>query len=77
MTAAYPLPTTAPLSALGSIDVTNARFKADPFPFYARLRAEAPVFPVTIRLRGKQRATMMCSACSRTINDLSKIAATR
>jgi cytochrome P450 PksS len=59
MTAAYPLPTTAPLSALGSIDVTNARFKADPFPFYARLRAEAPVFPVTIRLRGKQRAWLV------------------
>ncbi len=53
----YPLSTTAPLSALGPIDVTDARFKADPFPFYARLRAEAPVFPVTVR--GKQRAWLI------------------
>jgi cytochrome P450 PksS len=59
MTTAYPIPATTPLSAFGSIDVTDARFKADPFPFYARLRAEAPVFPVTIRLRGNQRAWLV------------------
>src|SRR5690242_2019332 len=28
------------------VDVTDATFKANPFPFYAQLRAEAPVFPV-------------------------------
>lgn len=48
---------TAPLRSLTSIDITDARFKADPFPFYARLRAEAPVFPVTVR--GKQRAWLV------------------
>ncbi len=30
------------------IDVTDAAFKANPFPFYAQLRAEAPVFLVTL-----------------------------
>ena len=30
------------------IDVTDATFKANPFPFYAQLRTEAPVFPVTL-----------------------------
>lgn len=34
---------------LACVDVTDPGFKADPFPFYARLRAEAPVFPVTLR----------------------------
>ena len=29
---------------LGSPDLSSPRFKADPFPFYARLRAEAPVY---------------------------------
>lgn len=32
---------------LSAVDVTAPAFKADPFPFYARLRTEAPVFPVT------------------------------
>jgi cytochrome P450 PksS len=48
---------TAPLSALASIDILDASFKANPFPFYARLRAEAPVFPVTV-IR-KQRAWLV------------------
>jgi cytochrome P450 PksS len=30
------------------INITSAAFKADPYPFYARLRAEAPVFRVTL-----------------------------
>ncbi len=30
------------------VDVTDAKFKANPFPFYAQLRAEAPVFSVTL-----------------------------
>jgi cytochrome P450 PksS len=29
------------------VDISSAAFKADPFPFYARLRATAPVHPVT------------------------------
>lgn len=36
-----------------SVDITAPAFKADPFPFYARLRAEAPVFPVAVRGRGR------------------------
>ena len=30
------------------VDLTSPEFKANPFPFYARLRAEAPVYPVTL-----------------------------
>src|SRR2546428_4819022 len=41
------------------VDVTNAKFKANPFPFYAQLRAEAPVFPVTIPMPTKQRAWLV------------------
>ena len=44
MTLTFPLSPSAPLSTLSNLDITDARFKADPFPFYARLRAEAPVF---------------------------------
>ncbi len=29
-------------------DLADARFKANPYPFYARLRAEAPVWPTTL-----------------------------
>ena len=35
------------------IDITDPTFKADPFPFYARLRAETPVFPVTLKRYGR------------------------
>ncbi len=31
-----------------AVNITSAAFKADPYPFYARLRAEAPVFRVTL-----------------------------
>src|SRR5262249_42852907 len=31
-----------------SVDISSAGFKADPFPFYARLRAGSPVHPVTL-----------------------------
>ncbi len=41
------------------VDVTNAKFKANPFPFYAQLRAEAPVFPVTVPMPTKQRAWLI------------------
>lgn len=30
------------------VDISSPAFKADPFPFYARLRATAPVYPVTL-----------------------------
>lgn len=30
------------------VDISSPAFKADPFPFYARLRAESPVHPVTL-----------------------------
>jgi cytochrome P450 len=30
------------------VDITAPTFKANPFPFYAQLRAEAPVFPVKL-----------------------------
>jgi cytochrome P450 PksS len=30
------------------VDISSAAFKADPFPFYARLRATAPVHPVPL-----------------------------
>jgi cytochrome P450 PksS len=48
-------PATAPLSVLHATDITAPGFKADPFPFYARLRREAPVFPVTLRMGGEAR----------------------
>jgi cytochrome P450 len=40
-------------------DVAAPQFKANPFPFYARLRAEAPVFRVTVRLPDKQDAWLV------------------
>jgi len=42
---------------IAPVDITDATFKANPFPFYAQLRAEAPVFPVT--LPTKQRAWLV------------------
>ncbi len=41
------------------VDVTTATFKANPFPFYAQLRAEAPVFPVTVSMPTRQRAWLV------------------
>ncbi len=43
---------------IGAVDITAPAFKADPFPYYARLRAEAPVFPVTLQAT-KQRAWLV------------------
>jgi cytochrome P450 PksS len=43
--------------SVAPVDVTSAPFKANPFPYYAQLRAEAPVFPVT--LPSKQRAWLV------------------
>ncbi len=50
---------TVPLSSLTHLDITDPAFKANPFPLYARLREEAPVFPVTLKLRGQQRAWLV------------------
>src|SRR5437763_1904942 len=42
------------------VDVTYPTFKANPFPFYAQLRAEAPVFPVKLpNIISKQRAWLI------------------
>jgi hypothetical protein len=35
-------------SEIVSPDLASPRFKADPYPFYARLRAEAPVWRTTL-----------------------------
>ncbi len=35
-------------SAHRAVDIASPRHKADPYPFYARLRAEAPVFAVAL-----------------------------
>ncbi len=50
---------TAPVRSIAPVDVTNATFKANPFPFYAQLRVEAPVFPVTVPMPTKQRAWLI------------------
>jgi cytochrome P450 PksS len=39
---------TTPVSSITPVDVIDAKFKANPFPFYAQLRAEAPVFPTKL-----------------------------
>ncbi|HEY8210622.1 MAG TPA: cytochrome P450, partial [Myxococcaceae bacterium] len=43
-------------------DFSSERFKANPFPFYARLRAEAPVFPLQtfpLGIFGKRRGWLV------------------
>ena len=45
-------------SSIEPVDITDPVFKANPFPFYARLRAEAPVF-ATMRPGTKQRAWLV------------------
>jgi cytochrome P450 len=50
----------APLNTLADLDITAGTFKANPFPFYARLREEAPVFPISLRRAGrKERAWLI------------------
>ena len=50
---------TIPASSIAPVDVTDAKFKANPFPFYAQLRAEAPVFPVIVPMPKRQRAWLV------------------
>ena len=33
--------------------LAHPRFKANPYPFYARMRAQTPVFPVSIPFVGR------------------------
>ena len=49
----------APHEPLVAPDLTSPRFKADPHPFYARLRAEAPVYAVTVRVPDRRRAWLV------------------
>ncbi len=35
-------------NAIDAVDISKPRFKANPYPFYAQLRAEHPVFPVKL-----------------------------
>jgi cytochrome P450 PksS len=37
------------MNEMAAPDLASSRFKADPYPFYARLRAEAPVWRTTLR----------------------------
>src|SRR6266536_1492984 len=57
MTKKHTVTGTTPVKSIVPVDVTNATFKANPFPFYAQLRAEAPVFPVKLPIR--QRAWLI------------------
>lgn len=57
MTKKETLPTTTSTPSIAPVNVTSASFKANPFPFYAQLRAEAPVFSVI--LPTKQRAWLV------------------
>ena len=57
MTKKQSVTATTPAGSIASVDITDAKFKANPFPFYAQLRAEAPVFPVKLPM--KQRAWLV------------------
>src|SRR6266581_768236 len=57
MTKKHTVTVTTPVKSIVPVDVTDATFKANPFPFYAQLRAQAPVFPV--QLPTKQRAWLI------------------
>jgi len=41
-----PVIAATPVSSIAPVNIADPMFKANPFPFYAQLRAEAPVFPV-------------------------------
>jgi cytochrome P450 PksS len=40
-------------------DLASPRIKADPYPFYARLREEAPVYPVTVHVPDRRPAWLV------------------
>jgi hypothetical protein len=35
-------------NVIDAVDISKSRFKANPYPFYAKLRADHPVFPVNL-----------------------------
>jgi cytochrome P450 len=45
------LPGNGPPSPPAAVNIASPQFKADPFPFYARLRAEAPIYRTTLPTR--------------------------
>ncbi len=47
------------LPALPRPDLASPTFKANPYPFYARLRAEAPVYRFTLRALGKRNGWLV------------------
>src|SRR4026209_2083850 len=46
-------------SAIVAPDLLSPAFKADPYPFYARLRAEAPVFQVSVHVPERRPAWLV------------------
>lgn len=46
--------TAASTSSIVAPDLLSPAFKADPHPFYARLRHEAPVFPISVHVPSKR-----------------------
>jgi cytochrome P450 PksS len=42
--------TTTRATRLAAPDLASSHFKANPYPFYAQLRDEAPVFPITVNV---------------------------
>src|SRR3954453_9549289 len=41
-------------AALPQVNLASPQFKANPYPFYAQLQAEAPVYRMTLTLPNKQ-----------------------
>jgi cytochrome P450 len=51
--------TQTPSHPVAAPDLASARFKANPYPFYARLRDVAPVFPITVHLPDRRIAWLV------------------
>jgi cytochrome P450 PksS len=47
------------MANLPQIDLADPRFKADPYPLYARLRAEAPLYRTTVRIPTRKTAWLI------------------
>jgi cytochrome P450 len=54
-----PEPLTHTPTALPRPDLASRSFKANPYPFYARLRAEAPAYRFTLRTLGKREGWLV------------------
>jgi cytochrome P450 len=44
----FPMDKASQATGQDTVDISKPEFKQDPYPFYAKLRAEHPVFPVTL-----------------------------